>query len=423
MLTRAIRRSVFAIAALVTACGGPTHDTVLTFSGSALGPEAEVVGRQLARFNELHPEVHVELRVTPDAADQRHQLYVQWLNARAAVPDVLQLDVIWTAEFAAAGWILPLNRFAPEIDDFLPGAIAASRWRGVLYAMPWFVDVSLLYWRTDLVGRAPQSLDDLARAVRPSQDRGQVRYGLVWSGARYEGLITVFLEYLDAFGGGILSDDGQVIVDRPAAIEALTFLCREVAAGGVSPPSVLNWREEEVRLAFQNGDAMFMRNWPYAWPLLQQASQSRVAGRVAVAPLPARDSRSAAALGGAQLAINAQSEHPQLAWSLIRFLSAPEQMIERARLAAQLPPRRSLYETAALADALPIPIPPLRQALESASPRPVTPVYSELSEILQVRVHRALTGQEAPDAALRDAASEMRTLLSRSGLAASPAAP
>ena len=180
---------------------------------------------------------------------------------------------------------------------------------------------------------------------------------------------------------------------------------------------MLNWREEEVRLAFQNGDAAFMRNWPYAWTLLQDGRRSRVAGRVGVTPFPGTTVRNGtAALGGAQLAVNTYSAHPHLAWRLISFLTAPEQMIERARLAAQLPARSSLYESAELAAALPIPVAPIREALEAAVPRPITPVYSELSDILQVRLHRALTGQQSPASALRDAASEIRLLLSRSGL-------
>ena len=173
----------------------------------------------------------------------------------------------------------------------------------------------------------------------------RARFGLVWPGARYEGLITVFLEYLAAFGGEILADDGRVVVDQPPAIEALTFMRRELEDRGVAPRSVLNWREEEVRLAFQNGDAAFMRNWPYAWTLLQDGQRSRVAGRVGVTPFPGTNVRQrTAALGGAQLAVNAYSAHPHLAWRLVSFLTAPEQMIERARLAAQLPARSSLYE-------------------------------------------------------------------------------
>ena len=421
-MTGVIRVCVWVIVTLGAGCGGATQVPVLTFSGSALGQEAEVVRRQIARFAERHPDVHVELRVTPDAADQRHQLYVQWLNARSPAPDVLQLDVVWTAEFAAAGWLLPLDRFTPDTGDFFAPALDASRWRGTLYALPWFIDVGLLYWRTDLADGPPQSLDALDRAARRSLESASTRFGLVWAGARYEGLITVFLEYLEAFGGGILSADGRVIVDEAAAIEALTRMCRDVRVGGIVPPSALNWREEEVRLAFQNGNAAFMRNWPYAWTLLQDTRESRVAGRVGVAPMPGMN-RPTAALGGAQLAVNAHSAHPDLAFALISFLTAPEQMIERARLAAQLPARRSLYETSELADALPIPIPPIREAIEGAVPRPVTPVYSELSETLQVHLHRALTGQQSPEEALSQAANEIRRLLSRSGLAAEAGTP
>jgi multiple sugar transport system substrate-binding protein len=407
------------LAAIVAACGEHGGAPVLTFSGSALGAEADVVRGQLARFADAHPGVQADLRVTPDAADQRHQLYVQWLNARAPEPDVLQLDVIWTAEFAAAGWILPLEPFAPEVDDFFPAALEAARWQGGLFAMPWFVDAGLLYWRTDLMEAPPASLEALRAQARRAVDSGATRVGLVWQGARYEGLVTVFLEHLGAFGGGILDARGGVIVDEPPAIRALTFMRDSVTAGGFVPSSVLTWQEEQTRFAFQNGDSAFMRNWPYAWGLLQDASQSRVAGRFAVTPFPGADGgRPTAALGGSHLAVNAHSADPALAWELVRFLTAPEQMLERARVAAQLPPRVSLYDSAALAEALPIPLPQVRRALEAVAPRPVTPVYSELSEILQVRLHRALTGQEAPEPALRDAAREIRALLARTGLGA-----
>jgi multiple sugar transport system substrate-binding protein len=195
-------------------------------------------------------------------------------------------------------------------------------------------------------------------------------------------------------------------------------MCDSIRRDGFVPASVLTWQEEQTRFAFQNGDAAFMRNWPYAWTLLQDGSQSQVANRIAVAPFPAENGgRPTAALGGAQLAVNAWSANPALAWALVRFLTAPEQMLERARLATQLPSRRSLYETAALAEALPFPVEQVRRMLDAAVARPVTPVYSELSEILQVELHRALSGQHAPEAALHEAAREMRALLARSGLA------
>jgi ABC-type glycerol-3-phosphate transport system substrate-binding protein len=380
-----------------------------------LGGEGEVLRTQLQRFMREHPGIRVVQRDTPDAADQRHQLYVQWLNAEASEPDILQLDAIWAPEFAAAGWILPLDRFHPDTAAFFPVTVEANRWQGRLYAMPWFTDVGMLYWRTDLMPRAPTSLAELEQEAGRAKARG-VRFGLVWPGARYEGLITVFLEYLGAFGGKIL-ENGRVLVNSPAGLRALTTMRDEIYRSAVVPPSVLTWHEEETRFAFQNGDAAFMRNWPYPYPIMSDSSLSRVAGRFAVAPMPAAlDGEPTAALGGAQLAINARSRHPEAAWAVIDYLTRPEQMLERARVTGQFPPRRALYDDPALARSLSVPVAQAREIIEHAVPRPVTPVYTELSEILQVNLHRVLTRQDDPATGLARAASEMQALLNRTGL-------
>lgn len=393
---------------LAAACAGEEPGAVLRISGSAVGAEGAVLTRQAGRFMAANPGVRVEIQRTPDDATQRHQLYVQWLNARVGRPDVLQLDVVWTAEFAAAGWILPLDRFRPSTGDYFPAALEADLWQGRLFALPWFMDVGMLYWRTDLVPRAPASLEELARFARAGMSETVPR-GIVWQGARYEGLVTVFLEVLGAFGGEILSRDGRVAVASPEGVRALEFLRRQI--GGIAPPEVLTWHEEEARFAFQNGTAVFLRNWPYAWPLLNEPG-SKVAGRFGVAPMPASPGgRPSAALGGAQLAINAHSRHPELAWRLIAFLTAPEQMLERARVAGQYPPRRSLWSDPRLAKALGVPLRDVRKILESATPRPVTPVYNELSETLQIHLHRALSGQTSSEEALRQAAREMEEIL------------
>ena len=185
------------------------------------------------------------------------------------------------------------------------------------------------------------------------------------------------------------------------------------------PPAVLTWQEEQTRFAFQNGEAAFMRNWPYAYSLLQDQSDSRVAGRFGVAPMPGgRGGTATAALGGSELAINARSGEPDAAYLLIEFLLEPEQMLERARTAGQYPPRPSLYETEALAEALPVPPGEARRVIERAVPRPVTPVYTQLSEILQVSLHRALTQQQEPRPALQEAAAAMEALLARVNLGA-----
>ena len=393
--------------------GGPTTVTV---SGSVLGAEGLILRRQLERFDREHGEIRVQMRPTPDAADLRHQLYVQWLNARATDPDILQVDAIWTPEFAAAGWILPLDRYAPDTADFYPVTIQANRWQGELFAMPWFVDVGMLYWRTDLFDRPPTTWDVLEREVLRATADGTPRYGLVWQGARYEGLVTVFLEYLGGFGGSIL-EEGRVTVAREPGVRALTRMRDQIHRSGVVPGRVLTWHEEEPRFAFQNGEAAMMRNWPYAAGPMQDTAESRVAGRFAVAPMPAGPGgHPTAAFGGAQLAINAFSPEAEAAWLVIEYLTRPEQMLERAQVVGQFPTRTAVYDDPALADALEIPPAQAREIIEAAVPRPVTPVYTQLSEILQIQIHRALSRQAEPAAALARAAEEMQELLDRVGL-------
>jgi multiple sugar transport system substrate-binding protein len=276
------------------------------------------------------------------------------------------------------------------------------------------MDVGLLYWRTDLLAHAPADFFELARVSTQVRSRSGIPFGFVWQGARYEGLVTTFIELLAAFGGAILDADGSVIVDSDAAVRALTFMRDAIGSQSITPPAVLGWQEEQTRFAFQNGEAVFMRNWPYARPLLADAAQSAVAGRFAVAAMPGGPGGAgASALGGSVLAVNAFSTQQDAAYELVTFLLAPEQMLERARMIGQYPPRPALYDTPELRAALGADPDLVRTILERAVSRPSTPVYSELSELLQISLHRALSGQQDPQGALQDAARAIRTLLAR----------
>ena len=148
--------------------------------------------------------------------------------------------------------------------------------------------------------------------------------------------MTVFLEVLGGFGGAILDSSGRVTVDAEAGVRALTFLRDALQTTRISPAAVLAWQEEQVRFAFQNGSAVFMRNWPYAFPLMEDSSQSRIAGRFAVAPMPA----GAAPHRGTRRCSSrsTRTPHPDLAYALIAYLTAPAQMLERALVAASTPP-------------------------------------------------------------------------------------
>ncbi|HST08439.1 MAG TPA: ABC transporter substrate-binding protein [Gemmatimonadaceae bacterium] len=411
------------LVSLTSACSRApsSHETVLTFSGSALGAEGTLVAKQLKRFMQLNPGIRIELQRTPDDASQRHQLYVQWLNARVGNPSILQLDVVWTPEFAAAGWVLPLDKYGPPRDEFFPATITANTWAGKLYALPWFADVGLLYRRTDLVPAEPRSLEEMVSDARAAMAKpGGPRYGIVFQGARYEGLITGFVEYLGAFGGRIIDDKGEVVVNRPEAVRALEFMRDELYGSRVAPLDVLTWHEEEARFAFQNGNAVFMRNWPYPVAAMSDTAQSKVAGKFSVSPIPpsatAPGGHSTAALGGAQLAINAYTEFPDAAYKLIAYLTAPEQMLERARAVGQYPTRSALYDDPRMRGAISIPLESARRAIESATPRPVTPIYTEMSEILQIELHRALVRQAEPRDALDAAAAKINALIERTGM-------
>jgi multiple sugar transport system substrate-binding protein len=206
-------------------------------------------------------------------------------------------------------------------------------------------------------------------------------------------------------------------VNSKEGLEALMEMRKQIYEEGVVPTSALTWHEEECRFAFQNGESAFMRNWPYAYSLMQDSASSKVAGRFAVAPMPASSGGArTAALGGSQLAINRNSAHPDAAWAVVDYLTQPAQMIERARVVGQFPPRATLYDDPKLAAVLPIPPAEARVVIERAVPRPVTPVYTQLSEILQIYLHRALTGQLAPATALSRAQTEMQRLLNSVGL-------
>lgn len=398
------------------ACGEPDRsEVVLTFPASVVGAEGEVLRTQLARFTREHPGVRVEQPRTPDSADARHQLYVQWLNAGARDPDVLQLDVVWTPELAAAGWLLPLERFGPSLDDFFPATVGANRYAGVLYALPWFVDVGMLYYRSDLLARPPRSQAELTDQARRARQHG-LDHGLVFQGARYEGLVTVFVEYLAAHGAEILDREGRPALDTEAARVALEAMRAAVGEHGVVPRAALSWHEEQTRFAFQNGRALFMRNWPYAFPLMQRPD-SAVRGRFGVTAMPAAPGgRPAATLGGSQLAINARTDHPREAYALIAFLLQPAQLLERARVVGQFPSRPSLYARPELRAALPIDAAQVQNIIANAVARPATPVYAELSDILQIHVHRCLSGQQDAASALRTANQAIGALLARVSL-------
>lgn len=403
-------------------CGaGPPETGVSLVLAGGSGPEEAFAREQLREFHRLHPDIRVSYQATPSSASDRHTLFVTWLSSRSAEIDVLNLDVIWVPEFAAAGWLLPLDATVAvgglSLKDFLPPGLACSRYQGKLFALLWFADAGLLYYRQDLYTAAglppPRTFADLVQVGR-LQDRFDLPYGFLFPGQTYEGLVCVVLEFIWSNGGGIFDQKGNLILDSPRNREALETLVNLIYRERVSPLAVATFQEEDCRHAFEQGYAVLMRNWPYAYPLLS-GTGSRVAAKFGVLPLVhGPGGRATSCFGGGCLGINAFSRHPDAAWKLVQFLLEEKNLKKRAQVLGMLPPVAGLYDDPDLQRQFPY-LKGLKEVFLTARPRPITPLYSFIGEILRVHFSRALTRQETPREALNKGQAEIAAILKRYG--------
>jgi multiple sugar transport system substrate-binding protein len=354
----------------------------------------------ISEFNHEVPEVRVRLVEGPPSTNAREDLYsTAFLSGKSSF-DIVYCDVIWLAKFAAAGWLLDLTTRLSSEDrqDFLAADLKAGSYQGRLYRVPAFTDEGLLYYRKDLVPVAPRTFAELARSAREFQTKE--RWGFLWQGKQYEGLITVFLEVLWGYGGDwIEADTLEVRIGERKAVEALRFLKGTI--GDISPPGVTGYSEEDTRLLFQSGRAVFLRNWPYVWTLMQRGD-APVAGKVAFASMVhAPDQSGAATLGGWGFAISSFCSSPESAWRFVEFITRPRQLTQVRQRVGLIPARKSL---------LPEEFKPI---MKSVRARPTIASYAQASDILQRWVSAALTGRVSCERALKEAARETRLLLER----------
>jgi multiple sugar transport system substrate-binding protein len=362
-------------------------------------PDGTGVWRKLiSEFNKQNPAVQVRLVEGPPATNAREDLYSTSFLSRESAFDLVYCDVIWVAKFAAAGWLRDLTEYlsADDGNDFLATELSAGSYKGRLYRIPAFTDAGLLYYRKDLVSAPPRTFDELVEQSRKLQT-GQ-RWGFLWQGKQYEGLITIFLEVLWGFGGDWIDPETRrVHIDEPEAIEALSFLKNTI--GVISPPGVTSYIEEDTRILFQSGRAVFLRNWPYVWALMQR-SNAPVIGKVSFTSMVhAPGHASAATLGGWGFAISTFCQDPKGAWQFVEFITRPEQLSQVQQSMGQIPSRKKLVREELLS------------ILENVRMRPPIPEYAQASDILQRWVSAALTGRVACENALREAARETRVLL------------
>lgn len=423
-------RVLAAVTAALTAgacaagCGAGTRAGAATAaeSLSGTGPITFATGQLatgylpglVARWNRLHPGQRVTPIYLPDDANDQLAQLVTNLQARSDAYDVMSLDVIWTAQFASNGWIVPINRRVVPLADFLGPAVDTASYDGRLWAVPFTSNAELLYYRKDILARAGvrapttwAQLAGLARRLAP-------RYGLAGYGSQfadYEGLTVNFAEAVDSAGGSILSPGGtRATVDTPQARAALAELVSGFGQGWI-PSAALNWDEARSQQAFEAGRLLFLNNWPYVYG---QASEpgpgNKVAGKVGVTVLPGPHGPGVSALGGANLAISAFSRHQQTALAFIKFLTSLSS--ERAVLAeASLPPVWTrLYRVPALVRRFPY-LPDLKKAILAARPRPETANYSQLSLAISSAVHQALMQREPVGATMARLQRELNQII------------
>jgi multiple sugar transport system substrate-binding protein len=344
------------------------------------------------QWNSDHPGQRVTVIYLPDESDQQHAQLVANLQAKSSVYDVMSLDVVWTAEFAASGWITPVSSRGVPLGDFLRPAVETATYEGKLWAVPFTSNAGLLYYRRDLVATPPVTWAQLARDAESIAPRHGMA-GYAGQFAAYEGLTVNFAEAVQSAGGRILSPDGsRSELNSPQAARALSFLVSGFRQGWI-PHAALGWDEAASQQAFESGHLLFLNNWPYVYgDVSQPGPGNAVAGKVGVTTLPGPDGPGSSSLGGANLAVSAFSRHQATALAFIRFMtSLPSE--QRVLTGAALPPVwTQLYSDPALTRRFPY-LPVLKKAILSAQPRPETTSYTQLSLAISSAVHRALAQQ------------------------------
>jgi multiple sugar transport system substrate-binding protein len=345
-------------------------------------------------FNKANPDANAKLIELPTDAGEQRRLQVQRLQAESAECDVLGTDVIWTAEYAGQNWLLDVSDFISESGDkFIPSTVDTTTYEGKNYAVPFNSNAGFIYYRSDEVDQAPETWEDLYKEAQQGN-------GVVYQGFRYEGLTVNFLELLYSAGASVLSEDGkEATADSQEVKDVLTFMADGIK-DGAAPKAVTTYKEEESRRAFESGNATFMRNWPYAYAL---GKDSKIADEFDISTFPGyAGNEGAGVLGGYNLAISAYSKNPEGSLAFIEFATEPAQQKLMATEASLPPTVAAVYDDPAVKKAMPF-AEDLRTAIEQAQPRPVSPVYPQISEAIYNNVFAALQGNMSPD----EAASKM----------------
>lgn len=366
---------------------------VIAMAGRFSGQDLVALEELIARFEAANPDARIELVDVRGNADRRHQIMAEWLSQGDSSVDVYVLDNTWLAELTSAGHLRPLDDYVESygVDRgaFLPPTIQASTIGGRLMALPWTTSSGLLYYRADLLdkyGDRPATdwvgWQRIALDIKAQED---LPAGFVWQGQTPENLVCNTLEFVWAYGGGVLDDSGEVVFDSQQTRAALQQM-RDLITSGASPAEIVDYAESPSFRVFESGEAVLLRHWAGAWRLLND-KDSPLAGRVGLVPLPA------SCLTGQGLALSAYSLYPDQAFRWMAFLTGQEQQVYWALATSYLPTLQTAYLDTDMLASQPF-IADLPAALSAARPLPQTEVYAALAETISRNVHELLTGTQ-----------------------------
>ena len=375
----------------VTMCAGKDTSGALTEAIKLFNKEHEADGLKV-----------VKRELATDATEVRNQ-FIQRAQAKSDECDVLQSDIIWTAEFAQQGWIMDLSDYAkPRKDEFIESTLSSYDYDGKLWGLPQVTGAGLLYRRTDQVEEPPATWQEL-------YEKGAANDGFAYQGAPYEGLTCNFVELSSAAGGKILSEDGtKAELDSPENLKALQLMVDGMKSGGAVKAS-RTYMEEPARIAFESGKATFMRNWSYAYALGKKAP--KVKDKLAVSPLPPFEGAGdGGVLGGNGPVISAFTDVPEASVVWLDYWTSEETLKRDAAKYALPPTMPQLYDDESVVKTLPY-AKELLTAVENATSRPVSPVYPQISEAVYKNVNAAIAGQQSPEDALKQGQEQIEKAL------------
>lgn len=402
------------LAMSLSACGGGGGGGGSTSGGDAAanldgrGPITYVQGKDnsnvvrplVDKWNAAHPDQKVTFKEQSDAADQQHDDLVQHFQGKDANYDVVDVDVIWTAEFAAKGWLQPLkDKTAFDTAAMLPATVKTGTYGGTLYAAPQTSDGGILYYRKDLVPTPPKTFDEMMSMCSIAKQNNIGCYAGQFQ--KYEGLTVNAAEAINSFGGKIVDDSGKAAVNSTEAKAGLSKLVDAFKSGNI-PQEAITYKEEDSRTAFQDGKLLFLRNWPYVYNIAGKTDgSSKVADKFGIAPLPGKSGPGASSLGGHNLAMSVYSKNKATSLDFMKFMTSEETEKFYATQGSLAPVLGALYTDPTLTSKLAY-LPVLKTSIENAVPRPVTPFYPAVTKAVEDNAYAALKGEKTVDQAMAD---------------------